>query len=97
MNKGDKVKVVWNYNICSKKSNTYEYNGKIGTIKGFNSEYSDRVEVDFDGVVKTVFRPALWLAKESDIKAQKTVEHKVIETKEEKVVEVKITETKAKS
>ena len=97
MNKGDKVKVVWNYNICSKKSNTYEYNGKIGTIKEFNSTYSDRVEVDFDGVVKTVFRPSLWLAKESDIKAQKTLENKPTDVKEQKIVEDKGTDIRVKS
>lgn len=56
---GDKVKVVWNENICSKYSNTYIFNGKTGTISGIN--YHRVVDVHFNEGEYTIFKEALQL------------------------------------
>jgi len=63
---GDKVKVVWNEDICGKNSHTYKYNGRIGIISKFGFKEYDHVEVNFNGNYKTVYKRALQLVKEDE-------------------------------
>jgi hypothetical protein len=61
MKVGDKVKVVWNEDICGKNGNTYGCNGRIGIISEFGLIEYDHVKVNFDGELHTVYGRALQL------------------------------------
>ena len=61
---GDKVKVVWNEDICIKNSHTYKCNGKVGTISRFGLAEYDHVEIDIDGETHTVYARALQLVED---------------------------------
>lgn len=71
MKVGDKVKIVWNGNICGKNTHTYECNGRIGIISKFGIEEYDHVEVNFDGELHTVYGHALQLVIEDEFTVPK--------------------------
>jgi hypothetical protein len=64
MKVGDKVKVVWNEDICGKNSNTYEYDGRMGIISFLGFTENDCVEVVFNGIIRTVYARALQLVED---------------------------------
>jgi hypothetical protein len=66
MKVGDKVKVVWNEDICGKNSNTYDYDGRMGIISFLGFTENDCVEVVFNGIIRAVFRRALQLVIEDE-------------------------------
>jgi len=61
MKVGDKVKVVWNEDICGKNSNTYDYDGRMGIISFLGFTENDCVEVVIDGELRTIYGRALQL------------------------------------
>jgi len=71
MKVGDKVKVVWNEDICEKNSNTYGCNGRIGIISEFGLIEYDHVKVNFDGELHTVYGRALQLVIEDEFTVPK--------------------------
>jgi hypothetical protein len=70
MKVGDKVKVVWNEDICGKNSNTYDYDGRMGIISSGSTE-NDCVEVVFNGIIRTVYGRALQLVIEDEFTVPK--------------------------
>jgi hypothetical protein len=64
MKVGDKVKVVWNKDICEENSHTYRCNGKVGIISRFGLAEYGHVEIDIDGETYTVYARALQLVED---------------------------------